>query len=348
MGNNVTLTFAGDSSKLESAFDKVGQSAKGMGREVSEASDSFDRVGEAADTVDTRAMGFRDTLTGVQDSMAGIKKINEDGLGFESLLLLGAGVGDLGSAFYNFLIPSLKSSVAWLKTTKVGTVATAVAQKTAALGSKIWAGAQWLLNAALSANPIGLVVLAIVALVAIVILIAKKTTWFQDLWHAIWGKIGDPVKKAWDWIKKVSSKALDFYLSMPGRIWGVFKKVGGYISAPFRAAFNLVARAWNNTVGRLSWTVPSWIPGIGGNSISVPKLPTFHTGGVVPGRPGEQVPIMALAGERVTARGQSASGGMLVIDSGGARLDDLLLEILARAIRVRGGNVQLVLGGGRG
>ncbi|MEV0425385.1 hypothetical protein [Micromonospora sp. NPDC050495] len=345
-GNNVTLTFAGDSAKLESAFSKVGQSAKDMGRDVAAASDSFDRVGETADTVDTRAMGFRDTLTGLQDSFLGLKKISSGDIGFESLLLLGAGVGDLGSAFYNFLVPSLKSSVAWLKTTKVGTVATAVAQKAAALGSKIWAGAQWLLNAALSANPIGLVVLAIVALVAIVVLIAKKTTWFQDLWHAIWGKIGDPVKKAWDWIKKFTTKAFDWYISLPGKIWNAFKKVTGYISGPFKAAFNAVSKAWNNTIGRLSWSVPGWIPGIGGNSISAPKLPTFHTGGTVPGRPGEQVPIMALAGETVVPRGQSGGSVLrLEVAPGAAGPDRMMAEMVAHALR--SGALRLVVKGQR-
>jgi hypothetical protein len=47
--------------------------------------------------------------------------------------------------------------------TKVYTAGT----KIAAVATKVWAGVQWLLNAAMEANPIGLVVLAIVALVAI-------------------------------------------------------------------------------------------------------------------------------------------------------------------------------------
>lgn len=308
-GNNVTLTFAGDSTKLESAFDRVGQAAQGMKRDVASSADSFDRVGEAADTVDTRAMGFRDTLTGLQDGFAGIKKVNEDGLGFESLLLLGFGVGDLASGMFNFLIPALKSSVTWLKATKVGVLATSAAQAVASAGAKVWAGAQWLLNAALTANPIGLVVVAIGLLVAAVVWIATKTTWFQDLWKWIWSKIGDPVKAAWDWIKKITTKAFDWYISLPGKIWNAFKKIGGYISAPFRAAFNLVATAWNNTIGRLSWTVPKWVPEIGGNTIGAPQLPTFHQGGIVPGAPGQEVPILAMAGERVTPPGRPVPGG---------------------------------------
>ncbi|RKF24141.1 hypothetical protein [Micromonospora globbae] len=341
----VTLTFAGDSAKLESAFDRVGQAAQDMGRDVGEASNSFDRVGEASDTVDTRAMGFRDTLTGLQDGFAGLKQATSGDLGFESLLLLGFGVGDLASGMTNFLVPATKSAVEWLGKTKVGTLATAAAQKVAAAGSKVWAGAQWLLNAALTANPIGLVVIAIAALVAIVVLIATKTDWFQRLWSWVWSKIGDPVKAAWDWIKKVTTKAFDWYISLPGKIWNAFKKIGGYISAPFRSAFNLVAKAWNNTIGRLSWSVPDWVPGIGGRSIGAPQLPTFHSGGTVPGRPGENVLAVLRAGERVSSPSASGGGGVTVlrIDSTDRRVGELLIELLRPAIDRKGG-LQLALG----
>lgn len=342
--NTVTLTFAGDASKLKSAFDEVGQASQNMGRDVAASADSFDRVGEASDTVDTRAMGFRDTLTGLQDGFAGIKQATSDGLGFESLLMLGFGVGDLASGMTNFLVPATKSAVEWLGKTKVGTLATAAAQQVAAAGSKIWAGAQWLLNAAMSANPIGLVVIAIVALIAIVVLIATKTTWFQDLWKAIWSKIGDPVKAAWDWIKKTSSKVFDWLTGLPGKLKSAFSKVGGFVSAPFKAGFNAVSRAWNATIGRLSWSVPDWVPGLGGRSISAPRLPTFHSGGTVPGRPGENVLAVLQAGERVSSPSASGGGGStLVLQSSGRSVDDLLLEILRGAIKHRGGDPVAVL-----
>lgn len=343
-GNNVTLTFAGDSTQLESAFDRVGQAARSMDRDVRESADGFDRVGAAADDVDTRAMGFRDTLTGVQDGMEGVR-VAQDGIGFEALLLMGFAIGDLASGLYNFLIPAMKSGVRWLRATRVGTLAAAAAQKVAAFGSKMWAGAQWLLNAALTANPIGLVVVAIGALVAVVVLIATKTTWFQDLWRAVWGKIGDPVKAGWAAVKRVTGSVIDWITGLPRKIGNAFSRIGDLISAPFRAGFNAVSRAWNSTVGRLSWSVPGWVPGIGGRGVSAPRLPTFHTGGRVPGSPGQQVPIMALAGERVLPPGRSGGGAVTIrIESSGLPFDDLLVEVLRRAITVRGGIVQTVLG----
>jgi TP901 family phage tail tape measure protein len=56
------------------------------------------------------------------------------------------------------------------------------------------------------------------------------------------------------------------------------------------------------------------------------------------------------AGQSANMAAAAARGGpaqvQLEISSGGARLDDLLLEILRKAVRIRGGNVQTVLGQG--
>jgi len=157
----------------------------------------------------------------------------------------------------------------------------------------------------------------------------------------------DWVKKvgasAWNWIKDAAASTWNFIKKIPGWIGSAFKSVANFISLPFRAAFNFIADAWNNTIGRLSWTVPGWVPWIGGNTISVPNLPKFHSGGVVPGAPGSEMLAILQAGETVTPAG--GGGAVLEIRSGGSQLDDLLVEVLSRAIRRRGGNVQLVLGG---
>lgn len=55
---------------------------------------------------------------------------------------------------------------------------------------------QWALNAAMSANPIGLIVTALALLVGGIVWVATQTTFFQDVWAGMTEAIGT----AWDWL----------------------------------------------------------------------------------------------------------------------------------------------------
>jgi len=56
----------------------------------------------------------------------------------------------------------------------------------------------------------------------------------------------------------------------------VFSGIIAIVTTPFGRAFNWVVDLWNNTIGKLSWKVPDWVPLIGGNTISAPKLTKFN------------------------------------------------------------------------
>ncbi|MET8150254.1 hypothetical protein ACIBSW_13185 [Actinoplanes sp. NPDC049668] len=190
--------------------------------------------------------------------------------------------------------------------------------------------AQWAWNIAQLASPTTWIILAIVALIAIIVLIATKTDWFQRAWRASWG-----------WIKKAASNTWDFLKKIPGWLGTAFSKIAGFITAPFRMAFNFVADAWNNTIGRLSWSVPGWVPGIGGNSISVPKIPKFHSGGVMPGAPGSEGLALLQAGETITPAG-SSSGGRAPVYVTGDGFVDALIRVLADRVTERGGSPRVL------
>jgi phage-related minor tail protein len=104
----------------------------------------------------------------------------------------------------------------------------------------------------------------------------------QTVWNAITGAIG----AAWGFISGVFEKIKSgiatvwgFFQTAKDIIGSVFSNIADAISGPFRTAFNFISDAWNNTVGKLSWSVPGWVPVIGGNTISAPKLPRFASGG---------------------------------------------------------------------
>lgn len=80
----------------------------------------------------------------------------------------------------------------------VGVLAGAILALNVAM--KVAAVVTWAMNSALLASPITWITLAIVALVAIIVLIATKTTWFQDIWDAAWGAIRGAVTAVWNWI----------------------------------------------------------------------------------------------------------------------------------------------------
>jgi hypothetical protein len=189
--------------------------------------------------------------------------------------------------------------------------------------------AQWLWNASLLANPLTWIVIGIIALVAVIVLIATKTTWFQDLWHAAWGGIKAAASDVWDFMKKI-----------PDWTEAAFGKVAHVITAPYRFAFNLIADAWNHTIGSLHWSVPSWIPGIGGNQISVPNIPKFHSGGVVPGAPGSELLAVLQAGETVVPAGGAGGGAALQVRFVGNTDSAFATAFMAM---VRAGYIQLAV-----
>jgi hypothetical protein len=323
----VTLTFAGDHDQLTKSFDKVGAGAKEMGDDVGRASKEIqgsargmDGFGEAADVADTRAMGFRDTLTGVEDTGRGVGMMMKGDL-FDGALMLGMGIGDLGSGIYNFVVPAFKQLAGGMLKTTVATVrgtaasvAHGVATKASAVATGAMTVAQKGLNLAMRANPIGLVVTALFLIGAAFVAAYKKSETFRRI-----------VTGAVNGVK------------------AVVRGVGDFISGVWRRAFGAVRTAWNSTVGGKGFSIPDWVPIIGGRSFRIPRM---HTGGVVPGAPGQESLAILQAGERVTPSSRAGDGRTVIeIRSGGSRLDDLLVELLTHAIRVRGGNVQAILGG---
>lgn len=88
----------------------------------------------------------------------------------------------------------------------------------------------------------------------------------------------------------------------------IFSGIKDILFAPFKLAFNLIAGAWNNTVGKLSFSVPKWVPGFGGNGFSMPKIPLLAQGGVVPATPGGMLAVIGEGGRSERVEPLDASG----------------------------------------
>lgn len=121
-------------------------------------------------------------------------------------------------------------------------------------------------NVVMTANPIGLIIMGIIALIAGIVLLVKNWDWVKE-------KIGEVA----DWAQERWEGLVDFFKGLPGKIKGIFEKVGEFMLAPIKAYFNLYIDAWNWLVGQLNKvnvSVPSWVPGIGGKSfgINLPRI----------------------------------------------------------------------------
>lgn len=338
-GPTVTLTFAGDATKLNKAFDGVGSSAKKMSDNVGSSSrdirehigGGFDAVGDKADDAEGKFQGFADTITGFGDVAQGFK----DG----DVAVMAAGFASLAGGFAQ-LLPMM------------GPLITAT----------------WGFTTALLANPITWIVIGIVALITVIVLLithwddvkkvvgivvdwikekwnqftgwigemaAKIGQWFADLWQGIKDKAGS----AKDWVVSKFQGMVDWFAGLPGKIGGFFTSIGDGIKNAFRSAFNFVARAWNSTVGKIGFNVPSWVPGVGGKSFSVPDIPTFHTGGIVPGVPGSETLALLQAGERVTPASQVRRESGAVTVSFAGNTDAAFAAAFMKMVRT--GQIQL-------
>ena len=69
--------------------------------------------------------------------------------------------------------------------------------------------AQWLMNAAMAANPIGLIIAAIVALVAAFVVLWNKSEGFRNFWINLWENIKSACSEAWEAISGFFTAAWD-------------------------------------------------------------------------------------------------------------------------------------------
>jgi hypothetical protein len=169
--------------------------------------------------------------------------------------------------------------------------------------------AQFALNLVMSANPIALVVLAIAALVAAFVLAYNKSETFRKGVDAMFRFIKQAVGASVDLIKGYLNFVMNFY----------------------KGIFNGIAKAWNNTIGKLSFSVPDWVPGLGGKGFSVPDIPMLAEGGIVTG------PTLAMVGEAgpeaVIPLSRMGQMGNVTININANVADERLGDVIVNALR---------------
>ncbi|MGW0537805.1 hypothetical protein [Streptomyces sp. NPDC003032] len=125
-------------------------------------------------------------------------------------------------------------------------------------GTALWAAAQWVLNSAIWASPVTWIIVGIVALVAAVVLIATKTTWFQTAWRVAWSGIKSGLWSAWTFMRDRVFLPIGrfFTQTIPGaagvvreRIVGAFTSAGSQIRSVVSGTISSVRGKFNDFVG---------------------------------------------------------------------------------------------------
>ena len=134
-----------------------------------------------------------------------------------------------------------------------------LAMKAAMVAVKVataaWTAAQWLLNAALNANPIGLIIIAIAALAAAIIWLWNNNEDFRNFVIAAWEKIREVVSAVVDWFKANVAPVLaaiwEKVSAALSVLWDVYKAVWGKI---FSVVWEVVK--W---LAEKAWPIISWV-----------------------------------------------------------------------------------------
>lgn len=114
-------------------------------------------------------------------------------------------------------------------------------------------------------SPIGLVVLAIGGLIAIFVTAYKKCDWFRD-----------GVNRAFEKIKSAVISVKETFSNVFGALWDIAKRPLNFLIS----GINKLIRG----VNKISFDIPDWVPGIGGEKIgglNIPEIEKLAQGGYV-------------------------------------------------------------------
>ncbi len=327
---------------VNTAAEQLGKSFNGQTRALKEVGINYKSTGDKGqdfanitDALKDKVGGFAETAGGTAAGKAERLKNKfgdlQETVGSKLVPILSK-VTDIGLKMVDWIQKNQGAAIAIISVLGlfVGALAAvSVSQKIFAAGQAVMkavtltsTAVQWAWNAALTANPIGLIVAAIALLVAGLVLFFTKTKIGKKIWSALvdgfqagwkWikgafttgvGFVKDKLQIAWDFIKKVWKfsplglitenwdKIMNFFGGIPGKIKTIFNRVTDGIKNAFKAAFNWVGDLWNKSLGKVHFDIPSWVPKIGGKGWGFPQMPHLATGGraIAPG--------LALVGER--------------------------------------------------
>lgn len=218
--------------------------------------------------------------------------------------------------------------------------------------TKAWTAAQWLLNAALNANPIGLVIAAVAALAAGAYVLWRNWDKVCAGVTAAWERLLGSISKGWEWLKSL-------FPGFPGFVSGALAGLGDILMAPFTLAFGVIGKGiarlqglwakfrsiFSSDVQKIDADVAAKVNAdASAIGAKMPDFGAFAGGGVI------SRPTIALMGEggnrevvtpvdkpRLGIPLWKAAGEMMGVDFGGAAVSNIATFSPQITINISGG-----------
>lgn len=167
-----------------------------------------------------------------------------------------------------------KAQVLAMGAWRAACVITNGAQKALTIGVKLLGGALKFMFT----NPIGLAILAVMALVAAGVALYKN-------WDVVKAKVSELWGKFSEFVGNVQGKFVSAWSSAWGKVKsifsGVFDSLVGIAKTPLNSVISLINGAIG-AINGISVDIPEWVPKFGGQSFgpSIPKIPQLAEGGI--------------------------------------------------------------------
>lgn len=217
------------------------------------------------------------------------------------------------------------------------------ATKVAAAATKVWTAAQWLLNGALSANPLALVILAVIGLAAAIVIAWKNSATFRNIVTNSFDAVKTAASAVWNWIKSNWPLLLAILTGPIGIAVGIIVKnwdkvetavaavktvIGTIVGAVQRVKDSPALQAVDNAFGTVFGAVKSLINSVGGAIDSVIGKVSSAVSAVnnLAGKVSSVVSAAGKLGGKIPgfARGTSfAPGGIALVGERGPELVNL-------------------------
>lgn len=242
----------------------------------------------------------------------------------------------LATQFSNFLVPAilavspilaglatfLAANMSWLGpiVIAVGAFAAAIWLVNAAIAaweviSGIMTVVQWALNAALFANPIGIVILAIIALIAIIVLVVSNLDFFRGIWDSVWRFCSDVITSVVSWVRNQWQSCWDWLTGLWRGVTGFFAGIWSSVQNGASSAANWVRSIWDGAINGIKSIfsgIGSFASGVWDGIVSGLKSAlngairivngVINTLNIVPGVSIPHIPMLAKGGTAVGGR----------------------------------------------